>query len=221
MRGADGIYIDRMSSIGSKDDRFINFLRNSRVLAIQEGKINRIVGHVCYWWTGLRLWIRVGKIVFGWDTERSQFGLNPLQSRPDKNIGNGVEDKSIEPGIKAQVLATLIQSQDNVTWLAFSLAMTIQALLIIGFVSGEMNQSGRVLICFIGLMTSLIFWGLTTRSLGDMGIFYRRACQKSFSYETVFDLPAGERRSISAGMLMFAAFIGWIILWSILIGKVS
>jgi len=116
----------------------------------------------------------------------------------------------LSPGERAQVLATLIQSQDSVTWVAFSLAMTLESVLLVGFYELE---SKIQLIGYTGLVLAIAFLLLVTRSNLDMKTYYDRA---AFEFPSVFDY---ERKKLLQKIIvkMKARHIMWVVLlaWTV------
>ncbi len=119
---------------------------------------------------------------------------------------------------RVDVIATLATSQDQVTWLAFSLAMTVETLLGIAYVGDIKTEHGRMLIASAGAFLGFVFLLLVMRSNKDMGILYKKG-DNSFPY--AFHLPVEERFGVkvgrqsypSAGNVMLVSLLIWIIAW--------
>ncbi len=118
---------------------------------------------------------------------------------------------------EAQVLATMIYGQDNTTWLAFSLAMTSEVLLLVGFFQTTLEEF-RWVLALAGVLVGLIFRNMAIRSNGDLAILYNKTRGKHF--EKTFDLPAHCRKGASAGLTMNVALWGWVIAWLIALGAI-
>jgi len=130
-------------------------------------------------------------------------------------------DEKTEPSPRdwgeAQVLATMIYGQDNTAWLAFSLAMTTEVLLLIGFFQITLEEF-RWVLALAGVLVGLIFRNMVIRSNGDLAILYSKTKRKHF--EETFDLPSHCRKGVSAGLTMNVALGGWIIAWLIALGAI-
>lgn len=134
--------------------------------------------------------------------------LNQKQGDPCSKCGYEI----MSPGERAQVLATLIQSQDSVTWVAFSLAMTLESILLVGYY--ELESKIRSL-GIVGMTLAIAFSLIVLRSNYDMKRYYDRASAKFpyvFDYERkgnweklVFKVKA---RYIML-VFLFAWFVGW------------
>ena len=123
---------------------------------------------------------------------------------------------ALKDGEKAQILATLIQSQDNITWVAFSLAMTVESILLVGFF--QVNW-GLKAIAIAGLFLDIVFLTLVTRSNMDMRTLYDVAA-KDFS--DAFALDRRQRLQIlgfqiRARYVMMLPFLAWLLGWLYLI----
>lgn len=116
---------------------------------------------------------------------------------------------------EAQVLATMIYGQDNTTWLAFSLAMTTEVLLLVGFFTMKL-ENFRWVLAVAGILVGLIFRNMVLRSNGDLRILYNKTEGKHF--RDTFYLPPHCRKGVSAGLTMDVALWGWVIAWLIAIG---
>jgi hypothetical protein len=118
---------------------------------------------------------------------------------------------------RAQALATMIQSQDSVTWLAFSLAVTSEAVLLAAFSQNPPFMAGLAL-AITGFTIALVFRSLVEGSNTDMSSLYNLA---DFDYPDTFRIPQSTRHAriwrISAQELMngtLVAFMaGWVILY--------
>ncbi|MBU0685185.1 MAG: hypothetical protein KJ653_04975 [Candidatus Thermoplasmatota archaeon] len=133
---------------------------------------------------------------------------NPRES----GVCSGCGKEILQPGDRAQVLATLIQSQDTVTWVAFSLAMTVESILLVGFVQAS---SGLRTIAIAGLSLDVIFMILVVRSNMDMRALYKKAAN---TYPDAFALSRSERlhilgMDIPAWQVMMVPFLAWMVGW--------
>lgn len=109
----------------------------------------------------------------------------------------------------APVLATLILSQDHTTWLAFTLGMTSEVLLVTAFI--QASSSGfKWVLALGGVLVAGVFWNMVLRSNADMSALYHRA---ESIWKHIFHIPRQRRRGISADLVMNLAFGGWIIAW--------
>jgi hypothetical protein len=133
---------------------------------------------------------------------------NPKNSE----VCSGCGKEIVPPGERAQILATMVQSQDIVTWLAFSLAMTIQTILLVGVILG--SQGTRTL-AVAALTLDVIFMILVVRSNMDMRVLYKKAAN---DYPDAFALPRSEHlrilgRDIPAWQVMMVPFLAWFVGW--------
>ena len=124
--------------------------------------------------------------------------------------------------VRAQVLATLIQSQENTTWLAFSLAMTIETLLLVTFTQIESNGYGRGALFLAGILLGVGFWSIVHRSNVDMRNLYNRAArdyQDTFHFLNAQRFPRSKRWRITTRRVVDIAFVvlvaGWIVVFSL------
>ena len=139
----------------------------------------------------------------------------PNCGEPDQRQGESCSKcgkEIISPGESAQILATLIQSQDSVTWVAFSLAMTLESILLVGFY--ELESKIRAL-GFVGLALAIAFFLIVMRSNQDMTKYYKRASDK---FPHVFDYKregTWERLvfKMKARYVMLAFLIAWFVGW--------
>jgi hypothetical protein len=117
----------------------------------------------------------------------------------------------MSPGERAQVLATLIQSQDSITWLAFSLAMTLESVLLVGFY--ELESKIRAL-GVAGLILAIAFLLLVMRSNHDMKKYYSRA-KDSFPYVFHYELEGVWKIvfKLKARHIMAVVLLAWIAGW--------
>lgn len=127
-----------------------------------------------------------------------------------------------DPFHARDVIATLTTSQDQVTWLAFSLAMTVETLLGIAYVGDIEVKEGRLLISLAGAFLALVFFLLVMRSTYDMRILARKG-ENAFPY--AFHLPEekrfgirietrqGMKRTPSAGQVMRITLAAWMLAW--------
>jgi hypothetical protein len=117
---------------------------------------------------------------------------------------------------RAQALATMIQSQDGVTWLAFSLAITMEAVLLAAFVQKGTDFAGRTALFVAGFALAVIFMKLVRKSNADMGNYYLMA---ALDYPDTFHFPDSTRAKGSAGDLMswtlVSSALGWVLLYII------
>ncbi len=113
-----------------------------------------------------------------------------------------------EPG----VLATLIQSQDSITWLAFSLAVTTESVLLAAFAQTSITDKGKLMLTIAGPLLGIAFLLIIIRSNGDMNTLYGRAAKR---YPSTFALGA---RSINlrAQYVMYLVLAGWIVGWPLI-----
>ncbi len=111
---------------------------------------------------------------------------------------------------RAQSLATLIQSQDAVTWIALSLAITTEAVLLAAFVQHDATHAGRHVLAVSGSAFALIFRALVGRSNVDMSNYYGLA---SYDYPDTFHFPASIRTRIRARNLMLRVLEGLVAGW--------
>lgn len=132
--------------------------------------------------------------------EDSNGNIEPLsKQRPPK------EDTS-------QVLSTLIQSQDSVTWLAFSLAMTTEVLLLTAAAQLMFTEIRQLVLGGVGALVALAFLLLVSRSNQDMANLVRRA---SIDYQEAIDFPMSLRsQPPSATKIMAASLRLWIAGWA-------
>ena len=119
---------------------------------------------------------------------------------------------------RAQALATLIASQDSVTWLAFSLAVTSEAVLLAAFSQTRPSFVLGLALAITGFTIALIFRSLVEGSNSDMSSLYTLA---DFDYPDTFRIPQSTRHTriwrLSAQELMngtlVAFMVGWVILY--------
>lgn len=133
---------------------------------------------------------------------------NPKESE----VCSGCKKEILQSGDRAQVLATLIQSQDSVTWIAFSLAMTVESILLVGFIQAS---SGLRTIAIAGFSLNVIFMILVVRSNMDMRALYKKAAT---DYPDAFVLPRSQRlhilgKDIPAWQVMMVPFLAWMVGW--------
>jgi len=117
--------------------------------------------------------------------------------------------QAIDQEARAQALATIAASQDQVTWLAFSLAMTTEAVLIVAFVQ-DIGERGRIIVSAIGLLLGLSFILLVMRSNADMGALYGRG---EDVFPDVFHVNPQRRFGPRASCVMAASLLGRILFW--------
>jgi len=117
---------------------------------------------------------------------------------------------------EAQVLATMISGQDHTTWLAFTLGMTSEVLLLVGFFQDSLIERYRWVVAVGGVLVTLVFRNMIIRSNGDMGIYMNRASAKYGPTMSVRGEP--NRRGMSAGALMDYSLWAWVIAWLIALG---
>jgi hypothetical protein len=140
----------------------------------------------------------------------------PNCREPDQKQGESCSKcgKDImSPGERAQVLATLIQSQDSITWVAFSLAMTLESVLLVGFYELESKIKS---IGFTGLILAIAFLLLVTRSNHDMKKYYDRAVDEHpyiFHYERKGYVQKLVFRVLKARLIMGLVLLAWIAGW--------
>ena len=139
-----------------------------------------------------------------------------VENPKNSEVCSGCGKEILPPSERAQILATLIQSQDNVTWLAFSLAMTIQSILLVGVIQGS---GGLRTLAVAALTLDVMFMILVVRSNMDMRALYKKAAN---DYPDAFALPRPERlrilgRDISAWQVMMVPFLAWLAGWSYLL----
>jgi hypothetical protein len=113
---------------------------------------------------------------------------------------------------EAQVLATMIASQDHTTWLAFTLGMTSEVLLVNGFFLDTPLSRFLWVFPLGGILLAGVLWNMILRSNADMGALYENADTR---WKHIFHIPGGRRRGASAGLVMNVAFGGWIVAWVI------
>jgi len=133
---------------------------------------------------------------------------NPKNSELCSSCGKEI----LLPGERAQILATLVKSQDSITWLAFSLAMTIQSILLVGAIQAS---GGLRTLAVAALALDVIFMILVVRSNMDMRALYKRAAN---DYPDAFALPRSERlrilgRDFPAWQVMMVPFLAWFVGW--------
>lgn len=117
----------------------------------------------------------------------------------------------INPDARVQALATVATSQDQVTWLAFSLAMTTEAVLLAAFIQ-DIDEVGRLMVSVIGALTGLSFLLLVARSNVDMKLLFGRGDDV---FPDVFHLPNERRFGPRARHIMTASLVGWILFWTL------
>ncbi len=115
---------------------------------------------------------------------------------------------------KSQTYATLVASQDHVTWLAFSLAMTVEVLLATAYSRSNQDNLERYLLITIGIFMSIVFWYIVKKSNRDMSNYYGRAVK---DYPEIFDFPPSQRVKGSASIIMELVFAIWLIIWILLL----
>lgn len=127
---------------------------------------------------------------------------------------------TLEKDARAQVLATLVQSQDNITWLAFSLAMTIEVLLLATFAQIDSQGYGRGTLFIAGVLIGFGFWFIVHRSNVDMSNLYYRAArdyQDTFHFLNAERFPKTEYLRFATKRIIDIAFVallvGWIIVF--------
>ena len=127
---------------------------------------------------------------------------------------------SLKDETRAQVLATLIRSQDNITWLAFSLAMTIETILMVTFTQINSHGYGRDTLFLAGILIGVGFWFIVHRSNVDMSNLYRRAArdyQDTFHFLHAQRFPSTKRGRLAARRVIDIAFVvllaGWVIVF--------
>jgi len=138
----------------------------------------------------------------------------PNCGEPDQEKGelcSKCGNEVMSPGERAQVLATLIQSQDSITWVAFSLAMTLESLLLVGFY--ELESKIRAL-GVVGLVLAFAFLLLVMRSNHDMKNYYGRA-RDSFPYVFHYELKGVWKYvfKLKARHIMLVVLSAWIAGW--------
>jgi len=130
--------------------------------------------------------------------------VNQQHGETCQKCGKGI----LSPGEAAASLATLVQSQDSVTWVAFSLAMTLESVLLVGFY--EIGPRIQV-IGITGILLAFAFFLLVVRSNRDMRVYYSRA---SARYPSVFDYtPDCVSKLLKARIIMMVVLIAWIPGW--------
>jgi len=135
-----------------------------------------------------------------------------VESPKNSEVCSSCGKEILLPGVRAQILATLVQSQDNVTWLAFSLAMTIQSILLVGAI---LASGGLRTLAVAALTLDVIFMILVVRSNMDMRVLYKKAAN---DYPDAFAIPRAERlrilgRDILAWQVMMVPFLAWFAGW--------
>ncbi len=119
----------------------------------------------------------------------------------------------LSPGERAQVLTTLVQTQENTTWLAFSLAVTTEGVMLAAFSQEKLIDGGRIMLAVAGLFLMAAMFNMVRRSNGDMSILYQKADR---DYPSEFHLPGVNRKGFSARVIMnwviVASIAGWIVL---------
>ena len=113
------------------------------------------------------------------------------------------------------MVATLVASQDNTTWLAFTLGMTIESVLLIGFFQGVFDDehlAAHLTIPLFGILIAWVFMNMVTRSNGDLGALYARGENIAFD---AFNIPDSLRRGRPAGPIMIRALWVWGVAWAI------
>jgi hypothetical protein len=135
-----------------------------------------------------------------------------VENPKNSEVCSGCGKEMLAPGERAQILATLAQSQDNVTWLAFSLAMTIQSILLVGAIEAS---GGLRTLAVAALTLDVTFTILVMRSNMDMMTLYKKAAD---DYPDAFALPQARRlrllgKDIRAWQVMLVAFSGWFVGW--------
>lgn len=118
---------------------------------------------------------------------------------------------------EAQVLATMISGQDHITWLAFTLGMTSEVLLLVGFFQDTLIERYRWVVALGGVLVALVFRNMVIRSNGDMCVYMRRA---SANYGPTMSVRNGSRRGIPARWIMDMTFWAWVIAWLIALGVI-
>ncbi len=147
---------------------------------------------------------------------------NPDYSFYCSSCGESLRDSTVwNTGVKAQVAATLIASQDHITWLAFSLAMTTEALLLIGFFElefGPVNLQNtpsiiaHMILPASGIFLAMVFRNMVNRSNADMGALYNKG--EALATD-VFHIPSRVRKGGKAGELMNHVLLTWAASWGI------
>ena len=132
--------------------------------------------------------------------------------------GNGVISQQsstgsagiLTSGERAQVLATLIQTQESTTWLVFSLAIATEGVLLAAFCQERVADHGRSVIALAGLLLMIAMFLIVRRSNKDMATLYERA---SNAYPEVFDLGRRSKspraRTVMIWMII-VSIIGWL-----------
>jgi hypothetical protein len=113
------------------------------------------------------------------------------------------------------MVATLLASQDNTTWLAFTLGMTVESVLLIGFFAGEFDGAhiaAHLTIPLFGILLAFAFKNVVTRSIGDVRALYARGENIAFN---AFNMPNGLRSGKSVSPMMIRIHWLWIVAWTI------
>jgi len=108
----------------------------------------------------------------------------------------------LRPGEKAEVLAILIQNQNSITWTAFSIAMTIEGILVAAIFQ---IPNGQKAISLVGFLLAIAFTFLVGWSHHETSLLFREATQ---CFPTTFHRP-----STLVSVMLILVFGGWILAW--------